>query len=185
MAASLNRELEMTYSTGFRRRVIARVQSGDSKSAAYRLFGISRSTLHSWLNRADLSPSQGGFRHRKLDRRDFERHVAEHPDALQRERAAHFRVSTSSIRHALKWTTRPSTKPRKLGNSSREAGTNSSSCLPIPQISTPSRNTAQTPKKSRLACRRTLPLTTLFDCTVLNDFYYTCRTPSPLLSPSP
>jgi len=92
----------MTYSTDFRRRVIARVQSGDSKSAACRLFGISRSTLHSWLNRADLSPSQGGFRHRKLDRRDFERHVAEHPDALQRERAAHFRVSTSSIRHALK-----------------------------------------------------------------------------------
>jgi len=92
----------MTYSTDFRRRVIARVQSGDSKSAACRLFGISRSTLHSWLNRADLSPSQGGFRHRKLDRRDFERHVAEHPDALQHERAAHFRVSTSSIRHALK-----------------------------------------------------------------------------------
>ena len=57
MAASLNRELEMTYSTDFRRRVIARVQSGDSKSAACRLFGISRSTLHSWLNRADLSPS--------------------------------------------------------------------------------------------------------------------------------
>ena len=47
MAASLNRELEMTYSTGFRRRVIARVQSGDSKSAACHLFGISRSTLHS------------------------------------------------------------------------------------------------------------------------------------------
>ena len=47
----------MTYSTDFRRRVIARVQSGDSKSAACRLFGISRSTLHSWLGRPDLSPS--------------------------------------------------------------------------------------------------------------------------------
>ena len=46
----------MTYSTDFRRRVIARVQSGDSKSAAYRLFGISRSTLHSWLNRAENEP---------------------------------------------------------------------------------------------------------------------------------
>ena len=51
MAASLNRELEMTYSTDFRRRVIARVQSGDSKSVACRLFGISRSTMHSWLGR--------------------------------------------------------------------------------------------------------------------------------------
>ena len=56
MAASLNRELETTYSTDFRRRVIARVQSGDSKSAAYRLFGISRSTLHSWLNRVENEP---------------------------------------------------------------------------------------------------------------------------------
>jgi len=74
----------MTYSTDFRRRVIARVRSGDSKSAACRLFGISRSTLHSWLNRADLSPSQNGFRHRKLNRKDFKRHVAEHPDAFQR-----------------------------------------------------------------------------------------------------
>ncbi len=46
----------MTYSTGFHRRVIARVQSGDSKSVAYRLFGISRSTLHSWLNRAEIEP---------------------------------------------------------------------------------------------------------------------------------
>ena len=92
----------MTYSTDFRRRVIARVRSGDNKSAACRLFGISRSTLHSWLNRADLSPSQNGFRHRKLNRKDFKRHVAEHPDAFQRERAAHFKVSTNSIRHALK-----------------------------------------------------------------------------------
>jgi len=92
----------MTYSTDLRRRVIARVRSGDGKSAACRLFGISRSTLHSWLNRADLSPSQNGFRHRKLNRKDFERHVADHPDALQRERAAHFKVSANSIRHALK-----------------------------------------------------------------------------------
>ena len=99
---SLNREFKMTYSTDLRRRVIARVRSGDGKSAACRLFGISRSTLHSWLNRADLSPSQNGFRHRKLNRKDFERHVADHPDALQRERATHFKVSTSSIRHALK-----------------------------------------------------------------------------------
>ena len=99
---SLNREFKMTYSTDLRRRVIARVRSGDGKSAACRLFGISRSTLHSWLNRADLSPSQNGFRHRKLNRKDFKRHVAEHPDAFQRERAAHFKVSTNSIRHALK-----------------------------------------------------------------------------------
>ena len=79
----------MTYSTDFRRRVIARVQSGDSKSTVCRLFGISRSTLHSWLGR------------RKLDRHAFGRHVSEHPDALQRERAAHFKVSVGSIRHAL------------------------------------------------------------------------------------
>ena len=36
----------------------------------------------------------------------------------------------------------------------------------------PLRNTSQTSKKSGLVSRRTLPLTTLFDCTVLNGFYY-------------
>ena len=64
------------------------------------LFGISRSTLYSWLDRPSLPPSQGGPRRRKLDRQAFERHVAEHPDALQRERAAHFKVSAVSVRHA-------------------------------------------------------------------------------------
>ena len=43
----------------------------------------------------------GRPRRRKLDRHAFGRHVSEHPDALQRERAAHFKVSVGSIRHAL------------------------------------------------------------------------------------
>jgi len=85
---SFNREFKMTYSTDFRRRVIARVQSGNSKSAVCLMFGISRSTLHSWQNRADLSPRHNGLRNRKLNRRDFEQHVMDYPDALQRERAA-------------------------------------------------------------------------------------------------
>ena len=92
----------MSYSIDFRRRVIARTQSGNSKSAVCRMFGISRSTLHSWQNRADLSPRHNGLRNRKLNRKDFEQHVIDYPDALQRERAAHFKVSASSIRHALK-----------------------------------------------------------------------------------
>ncbi len=85
----------MSYSIDFRRRVIARVQSGNSKSAVCRMFGISRSTLHSWQNRADLSPRHNGLRNRKLNRKDFEQHVIDYPDALQRERAAHFKVSVS------------------------------------------------------------------------------------------
>ncbi|MDP7156647.1 MAG: transposase, partial [SAR324 cluster bacterium] len=36
----------------------------------------------------------------------------------------------------------------------------------------PLKNTLQTSKKSGLVSHRTLPLTTLFDCTVLNGFYY-------------
>ena len=99
---SFNREYKMSYSIDFRRRVIARVQSGNSKSEVCRMFGISRSTLHSWQNRTDLSPRHNGLRNRKLNRKDFEQHVIDYPDALQRERAAHFKVSASSIRHALK-----------------------------------------------------------------------------------
>ena len=63
-------------------------------------------------------------------------------------------------------------KTQKTRGSLRKADTNSSFCLPILQISTPLRNTSQTSKKSGLGSRRTLPLTTLFDCTVFNGFYY-------------
>ena len=66
----------------------------------------------------------------------------------------------------------PFTKLKKPGGALRKADTNSSFYPPILQISTPLKNTSQTSKKSGLVSHRTLPLTTLFDCTVLNGFYY-------------
>ena len=70
------------------------------------------------------------------------------------------------------WIMPPFTKLRKPGNSLRKADTSYSFFLPILPISTRLKNTSQTSKKFALISRQTLLLTTLFDCTDINDFYY-------------
>ena len=68
----------MSYSIDFRRRPYAIRQ----QSAVCRMFGIS-AQHNSWQNRADTA--HNGLRNRKLNRKDFEQHVIDYPDALQRE----------------------------------------------------------------------------------------------------
>jgi excisionase family DNA binding protein len=93
----------MTYGIDYRRRVIAFVNEGGSKREAARLFKISRETIYKWLERGDdLSPRPAQTRQRKLDKAALARHVKEHPDALLRERAAHFGVHTNAIWVALR-----------------------------------------------------------------------------------
>lgn len=91
----------MTYSFDLRQRVVAFVASGGSKVAAKHLFGVGRSTIYEWLALSDLKPKAHGPRQRKLDRQALRRHVADHPDALLRERAAHFKVHVNAVWEAL------------------------------------------------------------------------------------
>ena len=92
----------MTYSLDFRTRAVSYVQSGGRKSDACRLFSIDPKTLYHWLNREDLRPSPATIRQRKLDKEALKHHVRDAPDALLKERAAHFGVSTVAIWKALK-----------------------------------------------------------------------------------
>jgi transposase len=91
----------MTYSIDLRTRVVAFVAKGGSKIEASDRFGVSRKTVYNWLAKEDLRPKAHGPRRRKLDRQALRAHVATHPDALIRERAAHFGVSQTSIWHGL------------------------------------------------------------------------------------
>ena len=93
----------MSYSLDLRRRVVAFVRSGGSKSEASRLFCVNRGTVYEWLSRPDLSRKAYVLKEpRKLDRELLRRHVNEHPDMLSKDRAAFFGVVPSAMCKALK-----------------------------------------------------------------------------------
>jgi len=93
----------MSYSLDLRSRVLAYVSSGGSKAEASRLFGVSRKTIYRWLQLDD--PLQHFPRKpydSKLSKAALAQHVQAYPDALLRERAAHFNVHHNTIWFALK-----------------------------------------------------------------------------------
>lgn len=93
----------MTYSVDLRRKVVAFVRDGGSQREAARHYDISLWCVRDWLARKDLQPQQQGVpRQRKLDKEAVRAHVRDHPDAILRERAAHFGVHVSSMGWALR-----------------------------------------------------------------------------------
>lgn len=92
----------MTYSLDLRSRAVDFVRTGGSQAEASRIFGVTTRTLRYWLGRNDLAPKRCGTRHRKLDRTALAAHVRAQPDALLRERAAEFGVSSVAIFKALR-----------------------------------------------------------------------------------
>jgi putative transposase len=87
----------MTCSIDLRERVVNYVRSGGGKAKAARRFSVSRQTVCNGMSRDNLSPKQHGLRRRKIDKAALARHVKDHPDALLRERAALFGVSTNAV----------------------------------------------------------------------------------------
>ena len=85
-----------------RERAIGLVNEGRSRQAVCNLFGIDRKTLYHWLRCDDLVPQRSITRRGKLDKHALVTHVRDNPDALLRERGAHFGVHESSISRALK-----------------------------------------------------------------------------------
>ena len=85
-----------------RERAVSFVRSGGSQSEASQIFGVTRRTVYHWLRREDLTPRPAKTRHRKLDKAELARHVRDYPDALLRERAAHFGVHVNAIWVALR-----------------------------------------------------------------------------------
>ena len=95
----------MTYAVSLRLKVLAHIEEGMSKREAARLFKISPNTIYEWLKRGDdLSPRPAKTRRRKLDKAALARHVEENPDALLRERAAHFGVGVNTVWVAMRRT---------------------------------------------------------------------------------
>ena len=94
--------LGMSYSIDLRSLVVDYVRGGGLRSEASRLFGVDRKSIYNWLKRAEIAPKTHGSRKRKLDKQVLAAHVRDFPDALLRERAAHFNVSVPSLWAALR-----------------------------------------------------------------------------------
>ncbi len=94
--------LRMSYSVDLRERVVNYVRNGGSLAAAAKLFQVGRATIYRWLGAPDLQPKPAKERKRKLDKAALAAHVRDFPDALLRERAAHFGVTINAIWVALK-----------------------------------------------------------------------------------
>lgn len=92
----------MSYSVDLRERVVGYVRDGGSRAKASELFKVGRTTLYRWLNSPDLHPRPAKERRRKLDKAALAAHVRDYPDALLKERAAHFGVCINSIWVAIK-----------------------------------------------------------------------------------
>lgn len=92
----------MSYSVDLRERVVGYVRGGGSPTQAARLFKVGKTTLYRWLGSADLHPKPAKERRRKLDKVALAAHVCDYPDALLKERAAHFGVCINAIWMALR-----------------------------------------------------------------------------------
>jgi putative transposase len=92
----------MSYSIDMRERAVGYVRSGGKSSEACRIFKIGRTTLYYWLQAEDLRPKGFVPRYRKVNPEKLSAHVRDYPDALLRERAAHFGVTHVAIWRALK-----------------------------------------------------------------------------------
>ena len=93
----------MAYSTDLRKSVLDFINKGGSKTAAKRIFGVSRTTIYNWLEAEDPfaceKPGPKGPWH--IDYDALQQHVADFPDSTLAERAKHFGVSNSCIWYAL------------------------------------------------------------------------------------
>ena len=93
----------MAYSYDIRKLVIDHVRQGGSQVEASRLYKVDRKTIHNWLKLPELTPIKTKqTRKRKLDKKLLEQHVREFPDAILRERAAHFNVTHNAIWKSLR-----------------------------------------------------------------------------------
>ncbi len=92
----------MSYSLDLRKRAVNFVGDGGSQMEASRLYGVSRKRLYNWLHRPILSPTPKGTRDRKINKAKMASHVSAHPDALLRERATEFGVTSSGMWRALR-----------------------------------------------------------------------------------
>ena len=93
----------MTYSEDLRKRVVAFVQSGGSKSEAALRFNVSRWCVYDWMKRKSLAPKKAGPKAPwRMKLSELQAVLAQHPDAYQDELAIELGVSRGCIAYGLR-----------------------------------------------------------------------------------
>lgn len=93
----------MTYSHDLRKRVLAYVATGISKSDAAKTFGVCRKTIWNWIRREEegcLSAKKRSSLPRKIDDTKLLQYIHDNPDAYLREIAEEFEVTIPAIFYA-------------------------------------------------------------------------------------
>ena len=95
----------MSYDIKFRERTLAYYAKGNGWDATLATFGISGSTLSSWLKKSavgSLSDARSKGHPWKIPDDELRSYVADHPAAYQSEMAEHFGCSQQAICKAMK-----------------------------------------------------------------------------------
>ena len=91
----------MSYSEHFRRKVLAKLEEGNSIRAVATQFEIDKNTILSWKKSIEIKRTRPR-KPSKIDDDALRADVEQYPDDYQYERAARFGCGTSSIGDALK-----------------------------------------------------------------------------------
>jgi Transposase and inactivated derivatives len=96
----------MSYDIKFRKRTIEYLESGNSYREVSKVFGISPTTLRTWVKKRKTTgsladtPLHRGFR--KIDPEKLKAYIAKNPEAYQTEIARYFGCSQQGVFKALK-----------------------------------------------------------------------------------
>jgi transposase len=93
----------MAHSEDLRKRVLAFVKAGGSKTEAAKRFTVARSVIYDWLGLNELKAAKTGPKgHTKLDSEKLRLLVEEKPDAFLDEYAKLLGVSSFTVHYGLK-----------------------------------------------------------------------------------
>ena len=91
----------MSYPIHFRKKILAKLEEGQSIRAVAQHFEINKNTIVEWKKRAEIKRTRPR-KPSKVDDDALRADVEQYPDDYQYERAARFGCATSTIGDALK-----------------------------------------------------------------------------------
>ena len=91
----------MSYAIHFRKKILAKLEDGQSIQAVAQHFGIDKNTIVEWKKRIEIKRTQPR-KPSKVDDDALRADVEQYPDDYQYERATRFGCGTSTIGNALK-----------------------------------------------------------------------------------
>jgi transposase len=117
----------MSYPIHFRKKILAKLEEGQSIRAVAQHFEINKNTIVEWKKRIEIKRTRPR-KPSKVDDDALRADVEQYPDDYQYERAARFGCATSTIGDALK---RLNITVKKRPYGTRKQKQNSEFCAPL------------------------------------------------------